>query len=60
MTDTRTVLERLRAGETVPMREFTASDRAALVPDFADRWRDALRDVPRPVDAERDARTEAA
>jgi hypothetical protein len=45
MTDTRTVLERLQAGESVPMAEISDDDLRALIPDFADRWRAAMRDV---------------
>jgi hypothetical protein len=40
-----TVLERLQAGESVPMAEISDDDLRALIPDFADRWRAAMRDV---------------
>jgi hypothetical protein len=42
---TPTVLERLQAGESVPMAEISDDDLRALIPDFADRWRAAMRDV---------------
>jgi hypothetical protein len=44
-TPTRTVLERLLAGETVPFECLSDDDLRALMPDFADRWRAAMRDV---------------
>jgi hypothetical protein len=42
---TPTVLERLQAGESVPMAEISDDDLRAHIPDFADRWRAAMRDV---------------
>jgi hypothetical protein len=35
----------LYAGETVPFECLSDDDLRALIPDFADRWRAAMRDV---------------
>lgn len=35
-----TVAERLAAGESVPLEDFTAADWHAVNPHFAEQWRD--------------------